>query len=110
MDYDAIYSKIDQLADEQKTQLIAEEPPMNSKVEAIDALQEVLSAKFEVDSKFCDELLNMMEIVCKIDDEILGVSLLNKHCYVPSLSDPEEQVVKRSIEVRNQILEELFGW
>ena len=42
---------------------------MNSKVEAIEALEEIFSQKFEVQSKFSDEFLNVIEIVCKLDFE-----------------------------------------
>jgi hypothetical protein len=80
-------------------------------------LEDVLSQKFETETKFCDEFLNLMEVVCKIEVEgveeeacLLGVSMLNKTCYVPTLADPGEKVVKRSVEVRNQILEDLFDW
>ena len=35
--------------------------------------------------------------------------MLNKHCYLPPLVD-NEPLVKRTVELKHQILEELFQW
>jgi len=61
-------------------------------------------------------LLNFVEICLKpkvqeSDDDLvmMGIKLMNSHCYVPSLISEEPQV-KRSVEITSTILEDLFDW
>lgn len=57
-----------------------------------------------------DDLMNLMEITLTGDDgRSAGIQILNKACYVPSLID-HTPLVRRTVELRQQILEELFGW
>ena len=73
---------------------------------------------------FVDDFLNVFEIACSIQgkkegaqgekDVALGVVFLNKHCFVhdlkPSKLEHGPTLLRRSVEVRLQILEEILGW
>ena len=41
--------------------------------------------------------------------EMIGFHVLNQYCYVPSLIESAPQV-RRTAEIKHQILEDLFGW
>jgi hypothetical protein len=54
--------------------------------------------------------MNLIEIACSTADGMLfGVIFLNPHCYVPDLGG-EEPLIRRSVELKIQILTEMFGW
>ena len=42
-------------------------------------------------------------------EPLLGVQVMNRHCYIPSLVE-NEPMLRRSAEVRADILGDLFGW
>lgn len=47
-----------------------------------------------------DDLMNLIEIACSSPDGVLfGVKFLNRHCYVPDLSDDEQPLIRRSVEL-----------
>ena len=85
-----------------------------------------------------DDFLNMIEIACSIqpkafvsgdekdspiedeEDEVvgevppilLGITFLNKHCYVPDIYSEKagEPLVKRSVELKLDFLKDFLGW
>ena len=63
-----------------------------------------------------DDFMNLIEVACSFPNQemLFGVSLMNDHCYVPDLSSSSNEVleplVKRSVELKIQILTELLGW
>lgn len=58
-----------------------------------------------------DDLLNLIDfaIMSKKEKVITGIQVMNSHCYVPNLAG-DEPIIRRSIEIRHQIMEEGMGW
>jgi hypothetical protein len=48
--------------------------------------------------------MNLFEITCSE----FAVQIMNKRCYIPPIID-SEPMVRRTVELRQQILEDLFG-
>ena len=53
--------------------------------------------------------MNLVDVACTIDQDLYGVLLMNRHCYIHTLVD-SEPIVKRSVDIKQDILEGLFGW
>ena len=54
-----------------------------------------------------DDFMNMVEVVaCLNQDQLVGITFLNPHCFIPG----EEGQLKRSFELKIEILTELLGW
>ena len=96
----------------------------------------VSSDKYEIiDQPLSDDFLNLIEIACSIKPEavisedekesdsdegevigevqplFIGITFLNKHCYVPDLySETKELLVKRSVELKFDFLRDFLGW
>ena len=58
-----------------------------------------------------DDMMNLVDIACRgSDGSLFGVLFLNPHCYVPDLAGGKENYLRRSVELKIQILTEVFGW
>jgi len=62
-----------------------------------------------------DDFMNLVEVACSnpADETLFGVTFLNPHCYVPDLAaskDDKEPLVKRSVELKLQIMTDMLGW
>ncbi len=57
-----------------------------------------------------DDFMNLVEVVASLPDKSLfGVTFLNPHCYVP-FKQGEEPLLKRSCELKVELLTEILGW
>ena len=119
IDFDGIFAKFENLSAETRQQLIVEESALKTSKTTVDAISDILmelpefkDQGIQVDKNISDTLLTLLEIsLTSSDPEAapVGIQILNKHCYTPSLIEHEPQV-RRSIELKQQILEDLFGW
>jgi len=46
---------------------------------------------------------------------LVGVMIMNEHCYIRSPfaaegGEEEEMIVRRTVEIKKQVLEDMFGW
>ena len=78
--------------------------------------------RWEITKNATDDLMNLIEVTVQpnhqidqadlLDDDgepLLGVQVMNRHCYIPSLVE-NEPMLRRSVELRARILQDLFGW
>ena len=69
----------------------------------------------EVITNASDDFMNLIEITIRSKEEdteadeaqSLGIQIMNKHCYIPSLIN-DEPMVRRSVELAETIVEHLF--
>jgi len=55
--------------------------------------------------------MNLVEVAASLPDKsLIGITFLNKHCYVPCLAGETEPLIRRSVELKLEILTEIFGW
>ena len=54
--------------------------------------------------------MNLVEIAASLPNKTLfGITFLNPSCFVPCLSGGEP-LIRRSVELKIEILTEIFGW
>ena len=98
-------------------------PEIFEKQMAGDAKEEEEKIAVEVlPEPLIDDFLNVMEIACtvKYDSDAdknmaIGVTFLNNHCFVNDLKPSKLEkgvpsLLKRSVELKLEILEEILGW
>ena len=69
---------------------------------------------------FADDFLNCIEVACSIrspeedgSNMAIGVTFLNKHCFVTDLKPLKDEgptLIKRSIELKLEVLQQILGW
>ena len=72
----------------------------------------------EVNAHLSDDFMNLVEVAAaaapSTDDlHLFGLLLMNRHCYLATpFADPSEdsQQLRRSVELKQDILSGLFGW
>jgi hypothetical protein len=64
-----------------------------------DILTSLPLGDMKIEKNVSDELMNLIEIVCTKEDEMLGILVMNNHCYIPPVVD-SEPMVKRSVELK----------
>ena len=119
IDFDGIFAKFENLPAETRQQLIVEESALKTSKTTVDAISDILmelpefkDQGIQVDKNISDTLLTLLEITLTSSNPEappVGIQILNKHCYTPSIIELEPQV-RRSIDLKQQILEDLFGW
>lgn len=126
VDFDAIYSKFEDLEQSAREYLITADPALKSSqkviadiVTCLELIPEIKEGN-EITQNTTDDLMTLMEISLTPkshqdvhDDEelpIVGVQIINDACYVPNLGDMNEPLIRRTVELKEQILEDLFGW
>lgn len=78
--------------------------------EILEDCPELAASGLKIQKHGSDDLMNLLEITLTGNESrAAGIQILNRACYVPSLID-HVPLVRRSVEVRQQILEDLFGW
>jgi hypothetical protein len=75
-------------------------------------LEKIIGSKVEVlNDPLSDDFMNLVEVAASLPDKsLIGITFLNKHCYVPCLAGESEPLLRRSIELKFEILTEIFGW
>ena len=55
--------------------------------------------------------MNLLDftVIDEKNENLIGIQIMNKNCYVPSLIG-DEPLVRRSLELRHQIMEDMFGF
>ena len=83
-----------------------------STVDTVHQILQNLLDGLSISKNSSDTLLNVLELTLATTDSEappIGVQILNKSCYIPPIIDSEPQV-RRSVEMKQHILEDLFGW
>ena len=109
---DLIYKKFDDISKEKGEEFIAEDPSTKSNITAVQEIVKIVKKAnmfSEVNQNISDDVINLIEVACKEKDELFGILLMNKHCYIQSMID-NEPLLKRSVELKHDILQQLFGW
>jgi len=52
--------------------------------------------------------MSLVDVAAADGEQMIGVLLMNNHCYVRNAEG--EQIVKRSVELKTELLQESFGW
>jgi len=75
-------------------------------------LEKIIGTKVEVlNDPLSDDFMNLVEVAASLPDKsLIGITFLNNHCYVPCLAGESEPLLRRSIELKLEILTEIFGW
>eukprot|EP00347_Sterkiella_histriomuscorum_P005947 403354650 len=120
---DQIYKKIlSDISAQKREEFINEEPATKSSQQLTSELQKYIkSSKLfkEIKLNLSDDLMTLINIACvsgskklnnKPEDiELTGFLVMNKHCYINTLAE-DEPILKRSVDLKKDILEGLFGW
>jgi hypothetical protein len=74
-------------------------------------LPKLVGAQVEVlQDPLSDDFMNLVEVAASFPDQSLfGITFLNPHCYVP-FKQGEEPLLKRSCELKVELLTEILGW
>ena len=71
----------------------------------------------EVNAHLSDDFMNLVEVAAAqsagSDLHLFGILLMNRHCYLATpFADPSDdsQLLRRSVELKQDILSSLFGW
>ena len=109
VDFYKIQDSISSLPQEVSQHFLTDDTAFKSDQQAIDEVFEIVSTNkaFTAQKNVSDELMNLVNVVCQVNEEVIGIQLLNQHCYLPPLID-DERMVKRTVELKHQILEDLF--
>lgn len=70
-----------------------------------------------------DDIMNLIDVAAALKSskaneppELIAVLLMNKHCYIQNpfaqkgTNADDQMLLKRSVEIKQEILEVLFGW
>ena len=112
LEFERIYERMTtELSAEKRQELINEDPATKSSPAAVTEIMSTLKrggAYKEVKANLSDDFMNLIDVACALpgstEEEpiLLGVTLMNKHCYLRTPLG--EQVVKRSVELKLEIL------
>lgn len=74
-------------------------------------LPKIVKSEVEVlKDPLSDDFMNLVEVAASLPDQTLfGITFLNPHCFLPS-KEGEEPLLRRSVEVKIEILTEVLGW
>jgi hypothetical protein len=103
--FDDIYMKFKDISIERRELFIDEDPASKSSAHCRSMIQKLMkSFKLfdEVGINISDDIMNLIDVGCSNqgrNEELLGVLIMNKHCYVQSPVNAEP-MIKRSVELK----------
>ena len=136
VDFQAIYEKITGMDDGKKERIASEDPASKTNSAIVSEVRALLRRKLPLiyseedganievmKDPLTDDFMNVIEVASSIkeaesDDKdknlAIGVTFLNKHCFVndlkPSKSEKGPSLLKRSVEIKLEIMEQILGW
>lgn len=109
LDYDRLYERLGQLSAEKREDFINEDPATKSSQHAVTDLARILKPLLsEVTPNLSDDFMSLVDVAAADGEQMVALLLMNKHCYIRNAEG--EQVVKRSVELKTELLEESFDW
>ena len=75
-------------------------------------LEENVDGKVEIlNEPLSDDFMNLVEVAASLPDKtLIGITFLHDNCYVPCLAGDPEPLLRRSVELKLEILTEILGW
>lgn len=108
---------------EKREDFINEDPATKSSEQAVAELQRIVkSTKLfnEVNAHLSDDFMNLIDVAAAQSKgqemNLFGILLMNKHCYLATpfadsqTSDNDANLLRRTVELKQDILTTLFGW
>ena len=103
LDYERLYERLGQLSAEKREDFINEDPATKSSQHAVVDLTRILKPMFgEVTPNLSDDFMSLVDVAASDGEQMVGVLLMNSHCYIRNAEG--EQVVKRSVELKTELL------
>jgi len=107
------------LTPERREDFINEDPATKSSEQAVADLQRIIkSTKLftEVNAHLSDDFMNLIDVAAARTSggadslDLFGLLLMNRHCYLATPFAEDAQLLRRTVELKQDILSTLFGW